>query len=85
VELLTHWRFGLLGWAFLALALIPLIPVILYLRGGRRVDEYELYLRSRNHEAPWPPWNSPDWQAEKVKGLRKEEAVPPPIYRKRRR
>ena len=75
-----------LFWAYLALALIPLIPVLLYLRGGRRVDEYELYLRSRGREAPWPPWNSPDWQAEKVKGLRKEEeAVPPPIYRKRRR
>jgi len=72
----------LLFWAFLALAVIPLIPVIRYYRGRRhptdhipRADEidqdgpgmYELYLKSTG-----------DMPAE---GSREEE---PLIYRKRR-
>ena len=46
----------LLFWAFLALAVVPLIPVLLHCLRGRRVDdhvsgadqvdEYELYLRT---------------------------------------
>jgi len=69
----------LLFWAFLALAVIPLIPVIRYYRGGRhrvddhvsgaQIDEYELYLRTGVSES--------------TEGTGEEEGEPL-IYRKRR-
>jgi len=70
----------LLFWAYLALAVGPLIPVLLHCLRGRRVDdhvsgadqvdEYELYLRTGVSKS--------------AEGTGKEEGEPL-IYRKKRR